>query len=95
MEHQSLLPCSQHPPASISSQTNPTLTLQTYFPNIHFEVILLDLVYSYTLYLFYLFTFSLFNDAFSVTEAVQRRTKCWYVNDDLETIRKEAVVAEF
>jgi hypothetical protein len=49
MEHQSLLPCSQHPPASILSQMNPTLTLQTYFPNINFEVILLHLVYSYTL----------------------------------------------
>jgi hypothetical protein len=31
---------------------NPTFTLQTYFPNIHFELILLPtlyLVYSYTL----------------------------------------------
>jgi hypothetical protein len=73
MEHESLLSCSQHPPASIFCQMNPNLTLKTYFPNIHFEVILLPtlyLFYSYTLLFIFLFTFSLFNDACSATQTV-------------------------
>jgi hypothetical protein len=71
MEHESLLPCSQHPPASILCQMNPVFTLQTYFPNIHFELILLPtlyLVYSYTLLFILFIYFSLFNDACSVTQ---------------------------
>jgi hypothetical protein len=39
------------------------------------------------------FICSLFNDAFSVTQTIQRLMK-WQANDKLERIRKEAVVAQ-
>jgi hypothetical protein len=46
------------------------------------------------LYLF-LFIYSLFNIAFSVSKIIQRRMKGWNVSDELESIWKEAVVAQF
>jgi hypothetical protein len=43
----------------------------------------------------YLFIYSLFNDAFSVTQTIQRWMKGWYVNDDqLNKMWKQAVIAE-
>jgi hypothetical protein len=40
----------------------------------------------------FLFIYSLFHDAFSVAQTLQRRMKGWEVNDELERMWKEAVV---
>jgi hypothetical protein len=43
----------------------------------------------------WLTTVCLFNDAFSVTHIILREMKGWYVNDRLQNVLKEAVVAYF
>jgi hypothetical protein len=54
----------------------------------------LRMISSIVSYFIYLYLFIvLYNDAFSVTKTTERRMKKWYVNDELERIWKEAVVA--
>jgi uncharacterized protein YbbK (DUF523 family) len=43
----------------------------------------------------YLFIYSSFYDAFTVTHTIQRRMKWWQVNDELHRMWKEVVVASF
>jgi hypothetical protein len=56
----------------------------------------MDMIYNYILQYVVWVTehvFSLFNDAFSETQTIQHRMKGWQMNDDLEWMWKEAVVA--
>jgi hypothetical protein len=41
----------------------------------------------------FIYICSLFNDAFSVNQTIQRRMKCWKVNDELGRILKEVDMA--
>jgi hypothetical protein len=46
-----------------------------------------------TLYCYHLFLYTLFNDAFSVTQTIQHQMKELYVNDELERMWKEVAMA--